>query len=211
MSLVRDIVCDRELLHVEEGHSVADVARRMAEALLDSGANADTTDEYGETPVTLAAANADAALVQRLVTSGGPRRGVLGIRRKRAPGAPKIPKVQNEESLGCRKASGTRRASTSSYPRSLKRVLRDPWLVGVAVPPTREVAHARGVGLAGGHKAVLEVLNGATLKDGRTADSAENEGSRLGSGDTLNRHAVVDALEEKISREFAVRHERVAE
>jgi CBS domain-containing protein len=31
MSLVRDIVCDRELFHVEEGHSVADVARRMAE------------------------------------------------------------------------------------------------------------------------------------------------------------------------------------
>lgn len=31
MSLVRDIVCDRELFHVEEGCSVADVARRMAE------------------------------------------------------------------------------------------------------------------------------------------------------------------------------------
>jgi CBS domain-containing protein len=31
MSLVRDIVCDRELFHVEEGCTVADVARRMAE------------------------------------------------------------------------------------------------------------------------------------------------------------------------------------
>jgi CBS domain-containing protein len=31
MSLVRDIVQDRELFHVEEGYSVADVARRMAE------------------------------------------------------------------------------------------------------------------------------------------------------------------------------------
>jgi len=31
MSLVRDIVYDRELFHVEEGCSVADVARRMAE------------------------------------------------------------------------------------------------------------------------------------------------------------------------------------
>jgi CBS domain-containing protein len=31
MSLVRDIVHDRELFHVEEGLSVADVARRMAE------------------------------------------------------------------------------------------------------------------------------------------------------------------------------------
>ena len=37
--------------------------RRMAEALLDAGANADTADEYGETPVTLAAANGDAGLV----------------------------------------------------------------------------------------------------------------------------------------------------
>src|SRR6185436_1361407 len=34
--------------------------RRMAEALLDSGANANTADEYGETPLTLAAANGDA-------------------------------------------------------------------------------------------------------------------------------------------------------
>ena len=34
--------------------------RRMAEALLDAGANANTADEYGETPVTLAAANGDA-------------------------------------------------------------------------------------------------------------------------------------------------------
>src|SRR6266581_9220730 len=41
--------------------------RRMAEALLDAGANANTADEYSETPVTLAAANGDAALVQRLV------------------------------------------------------------------------------------------------------------------------------------------------
>ena len=31
MSLVRDIVQDRELFSVEEGHSVADVARRMAD------------------------------------------------------------------------------------------------------------------------------------------------------------------------------------
>ena len=36
--------------------------RRMAEALLDAGATADTVDEYGETPVTLAAANGDARL-----------------------------------------------------------------------------------------------------------------------------------------------------
>jgi ankyrin repeat protein len=45
--------------------------RRMAEALLDSGARADTADEYGETPVTLAAANGDAALVERLIGAGG--------------------------------------------------------------------------------------------------------------------------------------------
>ncbi len=45
--------------------------RRMAEALLDSGAKAETTDEYGETPITLAAANGDAALVQRLLAAGG--------------------------------------------------------------------------------------------------------------------------------------------
>ncbi len=31
MSLVRDIVCDRGLFHVEEGLSVAEVARRMAD------------------------------------------------------------------------------------------------------------------------------------------------------------------------------------
>ena len=43
----------------------------MAEALLDAGANANTADEYGETPVTLAAANGDAALVQRLLAAGG--------------------------------------------------------------------------------------------------------------------------------------------
>jgi hypothetical protein len=34
--------------------------REMAEALLKAGANANTTDEYGETPLTLAAANGDA-------------------------------------------------------------------------------------------------------------------------------------------------------
>ena len=45
--------------------------RRMAQALIDSGANANTADEYGETPVTLAAANGDAGLVQRLVAAGG--------------------------------------------------------------------------------------------------------------------------------------------
>jgi len=43
----------------------------MVEALLDAGAKADTTDEYGETPVTLAAANGDAPLVQRLLAAGG--------------------------------------------------------------------------------------------------------------------------------------------
>jgi hypothetical protein len=47
-----------------------------------------------------------AAPRRRLVTSGGPRRGVLEIRRKRAPGAPTIPKVQDEESLGARKRRG---------------------------------------------------------------------------------------------------------
>src|SRR5215510_12216500 len=40
--------------------------RPMAEALLDSGANVNTADEYGETPVTLAAANGDAELIRRL-------------------------------------------------------------------------------------------------------------------------------------------------
>ena len=39
--------------------------RTMAEALLDAGAAVNTADEYGETPVTLAAANGDAALVRR--------------------------------------------------------------------------------------------------------------------------------------------------
>ncbi len=43
-------------------------------ALVDSGANANTADEYGETPVTLAAANGDAALVQRLIAAGGSAR-----------------------------------------------------------------------------------------------------------------------------------------
>src|SRR4029077_19712225 len=43
----------------------------MAEALLDSGANANTADEYGESPVTLAAANGDAALIERLVQAAG--------------------------------------------------------------------------------------------------------------------------------------------
>jgi len=41
----------------------------MVEALLLSGANANTTDEYGETPVTLAAANGDAVLVRRLLSA----------------------------------------------------------------------------------------------------------------------------------------------
>src|SRR4051812_35810747 len=36
--------------------------RSMAEALLDAGANANTADEYGESPLTLAAANGDALL-----------------------------------------------------------------------------------------------------------------------------------------------------
>src|SRR5207253_3114198 len=49
--------------------------RRMAEALLDAGANADTADEYGETPVTLAAANGDAELLQRVLIAGGDARG----------------------------------------------------------------------------------------------------------------------------------------
>jgi ankyrin repeat protein len=44
--------------------------RPMAEALLDSGANANTADEYGETPVTLAAASGDADLVKRLLAAG---------------------------------------------------------------------------------------------------------------------------------------------
>src|SRR5213592_5035751 len=39
--------------------------RRMAEALLDAGADANSADEYGESPITLAAANGDAALIER--------------------------------------------------------------------------------------------------------------------------------------------------
>ena len=42
----------------------------MAEALLAAGANANTMDEYGESPLTLAAANGDARLVQRLLAAG---------------------------------------------------------------------------------------------------------------------------------------------
>src|SRR5437762_10448524 len=37
----------------------------MAEALLRAGANVNTSDEYGETPLTLASGNGDAVLVQR--------------------------------------------------------------------------------------------------------------------------------------------------
>src|SRR5258707_8464471 len=39
--------------------------RRMAEALLDAGANANTADEYGETPVAVATANGGARPRQR--------------------------------------------------------------------------------------------------------------------------------------------------
>src|SRR5204862_4746831 len=42
---------------------------QMAEALLNAGAKANTSDEYGETPVTLAAANGDAALLRRLIAA----------------------------------------------------------------------------------------------------------------------------------------------
>src|SRR5262245_30795029 len=45
--------------------------RRMAAALLEAGANANAADEYGETPVTLAAADGDADLLQRLLAAGG--------------------------------------------------------------------------------------------------------------------------------------------
>src|SRR6478609_8229477 len=41
--------------------------RSMADALLAAGAKTNTVDEYGETPLTLAAANGDAALVRRLI------------------------------------------------------------------------------------------------------------------------------------------------
>jgi len=44
--------------------------RPMAEALLVAGANPNTVDEYGESPITLAAANGDAGLVQRLLKAG---------------------------------------------------------------------------------------------------------------------------------------------
>ena len=44
--------------------------RSMAETLLGAGANVNTVDEYGETPLTLAAANGDGALVQRLLKAG---------------------------------------------------------------------------------------------------------------------------------------------
>lgn len=42
----------------------------MTDALLGAGANVNTVDEYGETPLTLAAANGDAVLVQRLLKAG---------------------------------------------------------------------------------------------------------------------------------------------
>src|SRR5688500_8719181 len=41
--------------------------QRMAEALLVAGARVNTSDEYGETPLTLAAANGDTVLVQKLL------------------------------------------------------------------------------------------------------------------------------------------------
>ena len=44
--------------------------REMAEALLKAGANLNTTDGYGETPLTLACANGDGMLVQRLLQAG---------------------------------------------------------------------------------------------------------------------------------------------
>jgi ankyrin repeat protein len=42
----------------------------MAEALLTAGAKVDVRTEYGETPLTLAAANGDAVLVRRLLRLG---------------------------------------------------------------------------------------------------------------------------------------------
>ena len=53
-----------------QGHEARDGQRSMAEALLDAGAKVNTVDEYGETPLTLAAANGDGALVQRLRLEG---------------------------------------------------------------------------------------------------------------------------------------------
>ena len=41
--------------------------RGMAESLVKAGANPNTTDGYGETPLTLACANGDGILVQRLL------------------------------------------------------------------------------------------------------------------------------------------------
>jgi ankyrin repeat protein len=48
--------------------------RDSADVLLAAGAKVNVADEYGETPLTLACANGDAELVQKLVKAGMARR-----------------------------------------------------------------------------------------------------------------------------------------
>ena len=77
--------------------------REMADALLRAGATPNTTDEYGETPLTLACANGDGVLVQRLLAAGA----TPGVARWN--GETPLMLAAGAGSSGCRQAVGAAR------------------------------------------------------------------------------------------------------